>query len=312
MNSISKPTPIDIFQIVLVAVIWGSAFTSIKIAIADIGPLWAATGRVTIGFLSLLPFCLIMGFASAGSLRGWMFFLLIACLNIVVPFVFISWGLQHVGAGTGSLLMGIGPFVALVLSHFFTADDRINFLKALAVIIGLSGILLIVGGDAVYGLKSSALIAQIAILASSSSYVISGLLIRRVKIKAVPFGGMMLGLASLCLLAVTLLVEGMPQQLPSQKGWIALLWLGIVPTGLAYIMRFYLVQRVGVSMFSVGMNIVPVCGVVIAALVLGEVVDGRMLAALACVLVGLSIARLGSTANARGNDSIDRSKLTPE
>ncbi len=300
---ISKPTPVDLALIGLTALIMASAFTAIKYSIVDIGPYWAATGRVAIGFAALLPFCITKGFAWPKDLRSWALIILIANLNMVIPFALIAWGLQHTQAGVAALLMGCAPFVAMVLSHFFTRDDRINLLKVFAVLFGLSGILLIVGADAILGLKTSALHAQLAIIAAACCYAISGILIRKVDVKPVSFTGLALGIGTACLIVLSLIVDGLPDKMPGQDGWIALLWLGLFPTGLGYILRFYLVQRVGVSVFSVGMNLVPVAGVFIAAAVLGEVVGPKTAGALGLVLIGLFLAQLGSRRIVVKNDA---------
>ena len=72
--------------------------------------------------------------------------------------------------------------------------------------------------------------------------------------------------------------------------WV-LIWLGVVPTGLAYLLRYYIVRRVGVSFFALAMNTVPVFGIIIAAVYLGETIQNSTLIALVLVFLGLAIAR---------------------
>ncbi len=219
----------------------------------------------------------------------------ISLLNTVLPFLLIAWGLRYVGAGVGALLMGIGPLIALLLSHFLTDDDRINLLKAFGVLFGFSGVVLIVGRDAVAGFHLENLIAQMAILFSTVCYVSAGLMVRKINMRPIPFTTLMLGNGSIALIIFTFLIEGSFPGMPSQNVMLAMLWLGVFPTGLAFMIRYYLIQRIGVSLFALGINLVPVFGIVTAAIILDEAIELYMLIALCCVLFGLVLARKGST-----------------
>ncbi len=112
--------------------------------------------------------------------------------------------------------------------------------------------------------------------------------------KPIPFTTLALGLGATCLIAIAIIVEGIPSQLPGMKASLALLWLGCFPTGLAYVLRFYLVRRVGVSTFAIGMNAIPVFGIIFGAILLNEAVEMTTIIALCLVISGLFVARLGT------------------
>lgn len=294
MTQITRAGRLDFALLILTALIWASAFAAIKFALVDLGPIWTAASRVGIGFLALLPFAFFgkAGFFITRYSLGFTF--IIAMLITVIPFIMISWGLQYIESGITALLMGTTPFMAMILGHFFTTDESINRYKLLAVAIGMTGILLIVGPDAVRNLGSTSFVAQLAIIGAGFCYVSGGILIRRIDMKPIPFTTLALGIGAVCLVLLALVFEGVPEKLPGLNASLALLWLGLFPTGLAYVLRFYLVRKVGVSTFAIGMNTIPVFGIIFGAILLNESVEFTTIIALCLVVSGLFVARLGT------------------
>lgn len=290
MTKIFRPTAVDIFLLLFIALIWGSAFTSMKIAIPDMGAMWTAASRVCIGFLCVLPF-LCLQFRLPPSLKVCGMIVIVALLNMVIPFILISWAMKHVEAGVGALLLGTTPFIAMIIGHFATQDEHITPMKLLAVAFAVSGIAVLVGVDAISGLGSATFLAQFAIILSGGCYVCAGFIMRRIEMPPIAFTTFSLCAGSVMLILLSFLFAGSPNTSPSTEAFYALLWLGAVPTGFAYVMRFYLVKRVGVSTFALAMNTVPIFGIAIGAVILGEVVEWSTIAALALVLLGLIIAR---------------------
>ena len=295
MTQISRPGAFEFALIGLTVLIWGTAFAAIKISVLDIGAMWTATGRVVIGFIALVPVCFITGIQFPRTMRIWLLITAVAILNMVVPFLMISWSMNHIESGIGALLLGTTPIIAMILGHFFTKDEQINRYRLLAVVLGVSGVALVVGQDALSGIGASALLAQIAIIASGTCYVCAGIIMRRIDIKPIPFTTLALGIGSALLLILTFVFEGMPKT-PGDNTWIALIWLGLLPTGLAYVLRFYLVRKVGIATFSVGMNSVPVFGIIAGAVLLNETIEAITIIALALVICGLFVARIATPA----------------
>lgn len=298
VSAISKPTPVDIMLILLIAIIWASAFVSIKLLVGEMGPLWAAASRVTVGFLAVLPFL----FYTVRKVNITPAKLLpigaVAMLNMVIPFILISWSLTHIDTGISALLLGTTPFIAMVMGHFITHDERITIYSILAVICGLTGISLVVGTDAIRGISTVSILAQLGIIGAGFCYVSAGFIMRKIDMDAIPFTGLALGIGALILMLIAFLGEGVPKIDLKYETWIALIWLGTFPTGLAYLLRYYLVRKVGVSIFAVGMNTIPVFGIIFGAIILGETVELTTLIALFLVVCGLFIARLGAVRNA--------------
>lgn len=294
MHTIRKSTSADIALLMLTAFLWAGAFPAIKIAVYEISPLWLAAGRVTIGFLVLLPWALWRGWLWPQDRNTALLLFAVSLLNVVFPFYLISWAEQTISAGVTSLLMGSGPIFALLGSHLFTRDDRITGAKLAAVAMGFAGILLIVGLDAVRGMGTQNLAAQAAALLGSLCYVASGLIVRRIDMPPVRLACLALGTGMIVLLASGTLIDGLPREIPSQTGVFALIYLGALPTGIAYILRFHLIQTVGYSTFALGTNLVPVFGVILGFLILSEPLRPETLVALALVVGALFVARIST------------------
>lgn len=120
----------------------------------------------------------------------------------------------------------------------------------------------------------------------------AGFVMRRLEMGAIAFTTFALGAGSMMLMAIAFTFAGAPNlsAMPAEA-IVNLIWLGVAPTGMAYLLRYWLVQRLGVSTFALAMNAVPIFGILIGAVYLGETVQWTTLLALALVLSGLAIAR---------------------
>ena len=291
--SIRKPTTTDLSLLIILALMWASAFLVIKVVVDDTGPLWLATIRVVVAFIVLLPFAIYKGIVWPSTIREWKLVISVMALNVVVPFFLISWAETKIDAGMASMLMGVGPFMALLGSHFTTQDDRLSKNKLIGAVLGFSGILILVGWDAARGLGDN-LLGQAAAILGAACYVTSGLIIRKLRrFPPIQLSAFILGLASISLLIITLVIVGLPKVSYAQDTWIGLLYLGIFPTALGYILRYHLIQSIGLTTFATGLNLIPVFGVMLGVIFLGEHLTLNVLASLALIVSGLFVIRRG-------------------
>lgn len=294
MKQISRAERGDILLLMLTALIWASAFSSIKFALEDLGPITSAACRVVIGFFALIPFAVFGKSEFNLTFKNLKMCVFVSLLITVVPFILLFWGLQFVDSGISALLMGTTPFMAMIMGHFFTSDETINRYKLMAVGLAMSGIFLIVGPEALQNLGSSSFLAQLAIIGAAFCYVSGGLFIRKIDMQPIPFTTVALGSGAFFLTSIALMVEGVPAEMPGKTASIALLWLGLFPTGLAYVLRFHLVRKVGISTFSLAMNTIPIFGIIFGAVLLNETVEVITIFSLCLVISGLIVARLGT------------------
>ncbi|MCR9134717.1 MAG: DMT family transporter [Alphaproteobacteria bacterium] len=291
MQTIKHATLTDIALIALTALLWASSFVAIKVAVPETGPFWLAAIRVLIGFIVLLPYAIYRGFMLPRGQTMWLLVLGMSVLNVVFPFLLISWAELTIDAGVASLLMGTGPFFALLGSHLFTTDDRLTVPKLVGVLCGFSGVLVIVGVDAIEGLGSN-LAAQSACVGGALCYIAAGLLIRRIDIPPGRLACLALGISGIVLVALAAWQDGAPPLDLTPEASMSLVYLGLLPTGFAYMLRFYLIRKIGYSTFSIGLNLIPVFGVLLSLILLGEPLTLKVTVALVLVVCGLFIARM--------------------
>ena len=138
------------------------------------------------------------------------------------------------------------------------------------------------------------LAGQGAALAGAASYVVSGLLIRKLTgFPPLRLSALVLGLSTLSLCTLVLLIDGLPAQNFSAQSWWCLIYLGLFPTALGYLLRYRLIQTIGVSAFTASVNLIPVFGVLLAALILGEALSANLFLSLAFIVAGLIVIRRG-------------------
>lgn len=292
-QSLRTPTRLDIGLMIMTSLMLASGFIAVRFAVPETGPVWLAAIRVSIGFLVLLPYAIWRGMVWPAGAAQWMLIVGMALLNVVVPFILIAWAGKAVEASVLSLLMGTGPFLALIGSHLMTDDDRLTPRKLVSVLLGFSGIMVLVGPSVFSGLAGSSLMGQIAALGASFCYVAAGLLIRRIAMPPVRLAGLALAIGSVVLIPLALITEGLPTEGFSGPVIGSLIFLGLFPTGIAYILRFSLIRTIGYTRFSLSINLVPVFGVVLGVLILGEPLSVNLIAALVLVLAGLYVSSSG-------------------
>lgn len=289
-ETIRAPGPLDLGLMMLTALIWASAFVAIRVVVPETGPVWLAAIRIGLGFVVLLPYAIWRGMVWPQSRGQWSLITGMALLNVVIPFLLISWAGLTLEASVLSLLMGTGPFLALIGSHLFTHDDRLTPRKILSVLLGFSGIMVLIGPSALAGLNQGSLPAQLATLAATLCYVSAGLLIRRIVMPPVRLACLTLAIGTAVLVPLALLLEGLPATGLSGRAIVLLVYLGVFPTGIAYIFRFHLVRTIGYSRFAITINMIPVFGVALGVVLLDEPLTLPVVLALALVLSGLVVA----------------------
>lgn len=287
-----KITALDIVLLLLVATLWASAFSAIKIAVAELGPISVAAGRCLIAVLVLLPF-LVRGRFIADLKKAPLLYLgLVGLLGIAMPFMLIAYGEQVVDSSLAALLMAIGPLATILGGHFITRDETITATKLTGILFGLLGVVLLLWrGSLLMG--QTALISQLAILLAALGYVASNLMIRRVSgtVSALVISSSSLMFSAIFLVPAALFIDAPQLASLSIKAWGALLWLGIVPTAIGFTLRYVLIARAGASFVSYVGYLIPAIALVFGMVLLGEVLNWERLVGLGLILAGLAIAR---------------------
>ncbi len=302
LAAIRPPTAFDILKVAVLGAIWGSAFLAIKVAVHETGPSWLVFIRVIIALVPIALFAWWRGDRLPPNLREWRLILVMSLLNTVGPFFLISWAELHIPAGVASLIMGVGPLGTMIAAHFTTPDDRFSGGKLLGMVFGFLGLAIIALPD-LHGGAGYNLLAYGAVLGGLGCYVVSGTMIRFIRRTPVP----MMTALNMAIAAIAMIPAIALEPLPdlSGPGWFAALYLGLVCTGLAYLLRTHIVLTIGQSYMSMASYVMPLCGVFLSALLLGEAITWPILAALALIVAGFAVSR-SLTSNAAGSATTSR------
>ncbi|MDH5454165.1 MAG: DMT family transporter [Paracoccaceae bacterium] len=284
-------TPADYGKIVATGAIWGSSFMLISVGLEGFPPFAVAALRVMIGAAALTAFGLLRGEHWPRGARVWLLIAIGGLLNTALPFSLIALGQQGVAAGRAAILMATVPFVTLLLSHFTSHDDRISGPKLFGLTLGVSGVILVVGLDALT-VGGQSVAGQLAIMAAASCYAISNVITRKISHLPPVLGSAGFMLTASLYMGIGLLFFWWPETPPTDwRPWGAILALGIGPTAIAYVLRFYVIRDVGSTFMSQVGYLVPIFGIMWAWAVLGEVPALSAVGALALILLGIRVTQ---------------------
>jgi len=291
---VTAPGRSDWLSVLTLGLVWGGTFMVISVALEGYGPLTVACARTTLGAVALTALALGMGKRlPAGSLRLWVIVAGAGLLSTAVPFVLLSWGQQHVPSAFAGISMAAVPLFVLPLAHLFS-DEPLVLRKATGVSVGFAGALVLIGpGLASLGQGAEPL-AQLACIGAAASYAVASILTRNCPpIDPLVLAALSLVVGAAVLIPVTLAVEGVPGWAGPRAG-SALLFLGLVPTALATLLRTRVIRSAG-SVFMTLVNYqVPVWSMALGALILSEELPWRFFAALTLILTGLFISQAPS------------------
>lgn len=251
--------------------IWGSSFLWIKIGVQEIGPFTLVAFRLLFGILGLLAVSAYMRPRFPATRKTWLILTLIGFTNNALPYVMISWGEMYIDSAVAAILNSTTPLFAMVFANFFLRDDRLTLSRLVGILAGFIGIVVLVSRDLSGGVRLN-LLGQLAVLLASVLYAGTSVFARRTTqgIAQVPLALIPLIGADLALWAVAPIVEA-PFHLPSQPiTWLAVVWLGLLGTCVAFLLYFYLLHSVGPTRTTLVTYVFPLVGVVLGVLFLQE------------------------------------------
>ena len=279
---------LDLSLLILLAVIWGSSFFNIKIATYSYDPITLALVRVIFASVPLLILCKINRIKIEAFSKNWNWYALIGLCNIAIPFVLIAIGTAKINSYLAAILMSTTPLSGSILAHFFTKDEKLSYLKSLGVLIGFSGIILLFF-DRVIINSDNYVYALITIL-GSTFYCIGGLLTLKLKNRVNENVTTSTTLWSVIfLLPFSLLFEAPWNASPSFESTLSLLYLGIVATGLAWLIRFRILTVNGLVFQTQVAYLIPIFGIIFGYFLMDEVITWKVIISLVVILIGIYI-----------------------
>ncbi|MBL6931378.1 MAG: DMT family transporter [Rhodospirillales bacterium] len=274
--------------LIILSILWGGSFFFAEIALRDLGPLTIVCGRVSLAAIALLAFVYLSGNRMPGDIKSWWQFFIMGCLNNMIPFSLIVWGQSHIDSGPASILNATTPLFTVALAHMLTADEKLSINKAVGIICGIIGVVVLIGPDALDSLDDRAW-GKIAILGAAISYSLAGIFGRRLSHHptSVAATGMLVG-SSVMMVPVALVLESPMGADPDLATWASILALALLSTSVAYLIYFHILAKAGATNLQLVTFLVPVSAVMLGIVILGERLSNHTLMGMVLIFAGLA------------------------
>jgi len=291
-----QPKILDYLLLVLLALIWASAFFNIKIATYSFGPVTIAFLRVFFGAIPVLLLCYYKDIKIEAFSKDWHWFAMIGFINLVAPFFLIAYGVKSVQSNLAAILMSTTPLSSTVLGHFYTKNEKFNFIKTFGILIGFSGILYLFSDNLL--IDDNNFFAAILILLGSTCYVVGGVLTLKIsKKKNENVTGSILIWAIIILIPLVSFIEQPWNLTPRLDSTISVIYLGLVSTGIAWLLRFRILVNNGLIFQSQVSYLIPIFGTILSYIFLKELITTKVLISLIAVSVGIYFVRKADNKN---------------
>ncbi len=281
-----QPKLIDYLLLTLLALIWASAFFNIKIATYSFGPVTIAFLRVFFGAIPVLLLCYFKKIKIEAFSNDWHWFALIGFINLVAPFFLIAYGVKSVQSNLAAILMSTTPLSSTVLGHFYTKNEKFNFIKTVGILIGFSGIVFLFSDNLL--IDENNFNSALLILLGSTCYVVGGVLTLKISQKKNEnVTGSILIWATIILIPLVSLIEQPWEITPRLDSTISVIYLGLVSTGIAWLLRFRILVNNGLIFQSQVSYLIPIFGTILSYIFLEELITFKVLISLVAVVVGI-------------------------
>jgi drug/metabolite transporter (DMT)-like permease len=276
----------------ILSALWGASYLFIKVALDDgQPPVFIVFARIALGAAVLVPLAVHAG--ALAAVRGrWGPITFMAVVQVVGPFLLITYGERHIASGLTGILVGSAPIFTVLLAIRFAEEERLRGIAAAGIVVGIIGVALLFGVD--LSGDSKALAGGLMVLLASLGYAI-GALYLKLRLPGIPTLGLAAGTmvaGTLVLIPATLLF-GLPSEAPSAKAAGSLLVLGAGGTGIAFAIFFALIAGVGPSRAALVAYIAPGFAVLYGVTLLDEPLTAGGIVGLVLILAGSWLAAEG-------------------
>jgi drug/metabolite transporter (DMT)-like permease len=278
------------FVFILLGAIWSSSFMWIKIAVQEIGPITLVAFRALFGLLFGIAVILVQRVQLPRHFNAWVPLLLLGLTNVAIPFFLISWGEQSIDSAVASILDATVPLFTIVIAHYLLHDDKMTLPKVLGLLIGFAGVVILMSKD--IGASTGSVLGQAAVILASAFYAGSAVFARKTTedTPGILRSAGPLVSATVVMWLATFLVER-PVEIP-QLGitWVALLFLGIIGSGFAFVLAYYLIHEIGPTRTSMVTYLFPLGGVILGVTFLHEQLTWQLVAGAMLIIASLAVA----------------------
>jgi drug/metabolite transporter (DMT)-like permease len=271
--------------------LWGSSFGAIKIALHGVTPLTVMSVRILLAGAALLLLIRVRKTPFPRGIQNWIKIGWMALFGTLIPFFLVPWGQLQIDSSLAAILMAVNPLFALTLGHFFSDHESFTLRQLLAMLVGFSGILLVFGENAISSINGN-IWAQLAVIGAGFCYTISGVIVSRVRGASADSVSASIFICSSVIVFPLWMILEQPWSLHFEtESLLALTHLGLVSTGMAFLMRYYIILRAGAVFLSYVAFIIPMFGILFGILFLGETISVNTMGAVVLILSGVYLGR---------------------
>ena len=286
-----QPTRNDYIVLFALGALWGSSFGAIKIALHGVTPLTVMSVRILLAGAALLLLIRVRKTPFPRGIQNWIKIGWMALFGTLIPFFLVPWGQLQIDSSLAAILMAVNPLFALTLGHFFSDHESFTLRQLLAMLVGFSGILLVFGENAISSINGN-IWAQLAVIGAGFCYTISGVIVSRVRGASADSVSASIFICSSVIVFPLWMILEQPWSLHFEtESLMALTHLGLVSTGMAFLMRYYIILRAGAVFLSYVAFIIPMFGILFGILFLGETISVNTMGAVVLILSGVYLGR---------------------
>ena len=284
-------TALEWAMLIALSVLWGGSFFMQAIAVTELPTFTIAVCRVGFAALILIVVMLVLRIKMPTDRAAWRAFACMGFLNNAVPFSLLIWGQGHIPSGLVSILNATTPLFTVVAAHFFTRDEKLTQARLFGVVVGLAGVAIVVGADALQSLGVG-ILAQMACLGAAMFYAFGGIFGRRfgaMGISPIATATGQLTALSLMILPLALIVD-QPWTLPMPSLPVigAILGVAALSTALAFILYFRILATAGATNLLLVTFLIPVSAILLGVMALHEMLLPKHFLGMAMIGLGLA------------------------
>jgi drug/metabolite transporter (DMT)-like permease len=276
----------------ILSILWGGAFFLIEVGLRSYPPITLVFMRLALAVPPMWIAMRLMGERLPTEPRIWGLLAIVGALNCALPFILFFWGQQYLDSGYASILNATTPLWGVITAHFLTSDEKATPARIVGVLIGMAGIVVMVGPEAMKGLSNN-LLAQLACIVSTIFYSFAAIYGRRLsQTELTPMAvatGQTMAAALMMVPIVAVMDQPWAMAAPRLDSTLAGITLAIFSTALAYTLYFRLIDRSGASNAQLVAFLMPILAVILGIAFLGESLSGGQIAGAGLIAVGLVI-----------------------
>lgn len=295
---LKKLTVNNYFLLIILSAIWGSAFFAIKIGLESFSPITIASLRLSIASLFLLFFFYIQKKKIFFTAQIIYLLIIIGIIGNFIPFFLISWAEQHIPSSTAGMLMAIGPIITLVMSHFLTKSDKFTIIKFVSISVGFIGVLFIFSTNSFGNLVEYNfidLIAKFLVIIAAFGYMLSNIIAYEklnqldsfsITTFATTFGAIF----SIPFFLIDISFNNYNYTF-NYNSILAVIYLGIFPTAIAFQFRYYITKTSGPVFLSYVAYLIPAFALIWGYILLSEKIGLNSLIGILLILIGVYLGQ---------------------